>query len=135
MKEKKKFQPLTSKNVCLIYERLHNKGLVSFPLAGESKGKVEALVSNITGMFFNTEIYPTISEKIVAYLYFIIKDHPFIDGNKRTASIAFEVLCSINNLDPNYDESSLDELAVYLESTKGDHQQVIRDVAGEIFGK
>ncbi|MCG2812303.1 MAG: Fic family protein, partial [Candidatus Aminicenantes bacterium] len=35
------------------------------------------------------ELYPTVEEKAVHLLYFIIKNHPFIDGNKRSAAFSF----------------------------------------------
>ena len=35
------------------------------------------------------ELYPSIEDKASHLLYFIIKDHPFNDGNKRSASFLF----------------------------------------------
>jgi len=39
--------------------------------------------------FDKKELYPSIEEKAAHLLYFIIKDHPFIDGNKRIGSFLF----------------------------------------------
>lgn len=67
-------------------------------------------------------------------MYFIIKNHPFTDGNKRTASLVFEIVCTVNRLNPQYGEDGLDGLAVFLESVReDDHQQVIREVAKALF--
>ena len=42
---------------------------------------------------FETELYPSIEEKAANLLYFLIKDHPFVDGCKRIgASIFLEFL-------------------------------------------
>ena len=79
-----------------MYELLLNRNLVSFPLTAETRNKVDSLVSNINSSYFDKEIYETTEEKAVAFLYFIIKDHPFIDGNKRTACLVFQVFCDIN---------------------------------------
>lgn len=71
---------------------------------------------------------------MIAYLYFLIKDHPFTDGNKRTASLVFLTLCDINALFPRYGDFSLDELAVFIEKAKEvDHQKVIKELAKSIF--
>ena len=35
------------------------------------------------------ELYPTIEEKAAHLLYFVVKDHPFIDGCKRVAATLF----------------------------------------------
>ena len=39
--------------------------------------------------FGEQDLYPSIEEKAAHLLYFIIKNHPFIDGNKRSGAYAF----------------------------------------------
>ena len=135
MKEKKIYQLVTSKSICHAYELLQNKKLVSFPLTIEGERKVEAIVANINNTYFGKEIYNTDGEKAVAYLYFLIKDHPFTDGNKRTASLVFEVVCDINDLTPNFKEFTLDQLAVFIEKVKeSNHQEVIKSISSLLFG-
>lgn len=38
---------------------------------------------------FGEDAYPSIEEKAAHLLYFIIKNHPFNDGNKRSGAFAF----------------------------------------------
>lgn len=131
--ERKLFQPVTSSDVCEIYELLRSNGLISFPLTNEARHKIEAIVSTITQTHYDTEIYPTIEEKAFAYLFFLIKDHPFTDGNKRTATFTFSVVCTLNGLEENPD-FPLDELAVFIEKIKEeDHHMVIRALAQTYF--
>lgn len=136
MKEKKTYKPITSENICLAYELLQSKNLVSFPITIDGEKKVEAVVANINNSYFGREIYKTASEKAVAYLYFLIKDHPFTDGNKRTACLVFEVVCDINNLTPNFKNFTLDQLAVFIEKIKDDsHQSIIETITEILFNK
>lgn len=133
-KEKRTYQPITSENICHAYELLLNNGLVSFPLTNEAKNKVDAIVSNIDGVYYGREIYSTVEEKAVAYLYFLIKGHPFVDGNKRTASLVFEVFSEVNDLTPDFKDFTLDELAVFVEQIQeSDHHEVIKIIAEVIF--
>ena len=133
-KARKKFQPLTSKNICNIYELLHEEKLISFPLTQESTNKIESLVANINSSYFGQEIYGSHEEKVVAYLYFIIKSHAFTDGNKRVACFSFAIVCDLNDLYPKYRGFSLDELAVFLEgSEEKDYQKLIKTVAQSLF--
>ena len=113
---------------------MHSNGLVSFPPKTDAIHALDALVANITGSSFGVPHYATIEEQAVAYFYFIIKNHPFIDGNKRTATLSFLVLCALNNLNRD-DDLNLDALAIYLEQTPqhADHQKVISDVAKALF--
>lgn len=39
--------------------------------------------------FGGQELYSTVEEKAAHLLYFIVKDHPFADGNKRSGAYAF----------------------------------------------
>ena len=130
---KRTFRPVTSSDVCEIYELLHSNDLVSFPLTEEGRHKIESIVASITGSYFGVEPYPSIEEKVVAYLYFIIKDHAFTDGNKRTASLTFYVLCGLNGLAP--DQSlPLDSLAVFIEKVQEpDYRMVIKLIAKTLF--
>lgn len=57
--------------------------------AGKLNGIIAAVYQNV----FGTELYPSIEEKAANLLYFLIKDHPFVDGCKRIgASIFLEFL-------------------------------------------
>ena len=49
--------------------------------------------------FGNTEFYPTIFEKAAALLESIIKNHPFVDGNKRTGFLAVFALLYRNKFE------------------------------------
>lgn len=136
MQERRTFQPVPPNSVCQAYELLHSRGFVSFPLTSSAEGKISAIVATITEAYFGKEIYETAEEKAVAYLYLLIKDHPFTDGNKRTASLVFSIVCDINDLAPRFGNGypTLDELAVFIEKVQeNDHQKVIRLIARVLF--
>jgi len=135
IQEKKTFQPVTSKDICQIYELLLADNFVSFQLNIDSIDKVDTIVANINAMYFGVATYLTPEEKAVAYLYFIIKNHPFIDGNKRTAVLTFRVVCSLNKL-IIAPEISLDAWAVFIEKIQEqDHHLVIKNIANFLFDK
>ena len=52
-------------------------------------GRLEGILGNVRQTFDGKELYPSIEEKAAHLLYFIIKDHPFVDGNKRIGSFMF----------------------------------------------
>ena len=55
----------------------------------KSKGGLQSIVGNIFQSFSKADLYPTIEEKAAHLLYFMIKNHPFVDGNKRSGAFAF----------------------------------------------
>ncbi|MBI4838990.1 MAG: type II toxin-antitoxin system death-on-curing family toxin [Nitrospirae bacterium] len=63
----------------------------------EREKGLESILSTIYQTFGGKELYPGIEEKAAHLLYFIIKDHPFIDGNKRIGSFLFILFLHKNN--------------------------------------
>jgi death-on-curing family protein len=53
------------------------------------KGNIEGIVGNIMQSFAGNDVYETLEEKAAHLLYFIVKNHPFVDGNKRSGAFAF----------------------------------------------
>ena len=53
----------------------------------ERKKGLDSIIKNIYQSFGGVDVYPSIEEKAANFLYLIIKNHAFIDGNKRTAVI------------------------------------------------
>lgn len=47
--------------------------------------------------FDGKELYPSVPEKAANLLYFVIKDHPFYDGNKRIGALLFILFLTIND--------------------------------------
>src|SRR3989344_1221675 len=54
-----------------------------------NQGSVSGIIGNVMQSFGGKEVYPTAEEKAAHLLYFMVKNHPFIDGNKRSGAFAF----------------------------------------------
>ena len=54
-----------------------------------AKNSFEGIFGNVFQSAFGEDVYKSIEEKAAHLLYFIVKDHPFIDGNKRSAAFSF----------------------------------------------
>ena len=52
-------------------------------------GSIEGIVGNVMQSFGGKSVYGTLEEKAAHLLYFMVKNHPFIDGNKRSGAFAF----------------------------------------------
>ena len=55
----------------------------------KQQNSVQGIIGNVMQSFGGTVLYPTLEEKAAHLLYFIVKDHPFIDGNKRSGAYSF----------------------------------------------
>ncbi|MCX6787250.1 MAG: virulence protein RhuM/Fic/DOC family protein [Candidatus Kaiserbacteria bacterium] len=54
-----------------------------------SEGSISGIVGNVMQSFGGKELYPTAEEKAAHLLYFMVKNHPFVDGNKRSGAFSF----------------------------------------------
>lgn len=54
-----------------------------------SKESVKGIVGNVFQSIFGKEAYPSVEEKAAHLLYFMVKNHPFTDGNKRSGAFSF----------------------------------------------
>ncbi len=54
-----------------------------------SVGAISGIVGNVMQSFGGNDLYITVEEKAAHLIYFIIKNHPFVDGNKRSGAYAF----------------------------------------------
>jgi len=57
--------------------------------AKERQDALEGLLGNLEQTVFGKPAYPSLESKAAHLLYFVIKNHPFIDGNKRSAAFLF----------------------------------------------
>ncbi len=80
-----------------IRKELLAKKEASELFGSENENKLKGIIGNIYQTFGKKELYPSLEEKAAHLLYFIIKDHPFIDGNKRIASFLFVYFLEKNN--------------------------------------
>lgn len=52
-------------------------------------GSVEGIVGNVMQSFGGKPVYESVEERAAHLLYFMVKNHPFTDGNKRSGAFAF----------------------------------------------
>lgn len=93
----------------------------------QSAGSINGIVSNVMQSFGDQELYPTVEEKAAHLLYFMIKDHPFTDGNKRSGAYAFIwFLRQARILDPNrLTPTALTALTILVAESDPTHKEKI----------
>ena len=66
--------------------------------AVERNKGLEAILGSIYQTFAGNDVYPTIEEKAANFLYMIVKNHTFLDGNKRIAATLFIYFLQFYNM-------------------------------------
>ncbi|MCT7505969.1 virulence RhuM family protein [Aliarcobacter cryaerophilus] len=81
----------------LKYE-LIKKGEATELFGREKAGEFEGILRNIYQTFGGVDLLESVEEKAANLLYYIIKGHPFNDGNKRIGAFMFILFLSKNNM-------------------------------------
>jgi hypothetical protein len=73
-----------------LRNELMQKGEATELFAQErTKGSIEGIVGNVMQSFGGKPVYESVEEQAAHLLYFMVKNHPFVDGNKRSGAFAF----------------------------------------------
>ncbi len=103
-------------------------GEKSTNLFGLERGDIlRAILGNIRQSFGGVDLYPTLADKAAHLLYFIIKDHPFSDGNKRIGCLLFLLYLHLNNPTKNefIGNIGMTSLAILIAQSQPDQKEII----------
>lgn len=114
-----------------LKESLIQKGEASQIFATQKAGEFEGILKNIYQTFGGRELLPTAQEKAANLIYYIIKDHPFNDGNKRIGAFMFILFLSKsgllykNNGEPRINDNALVALALLIAQSDPSQKDMI----------
>ncbi len=82
-------------------------------------GLLESAVAMPTASFGGVFAHPTVFDMAAAYLFHIARNHPFVDGNKRTALAAALVFLRLNRIEITVEEEE-EEYDMVIRTAKGE---------------
>ena len=96
----------------------------------EKDGSFEGSIGNIYQSFAGHDLYPTLEEKAAHLLYFVTKNHSFLDGNKRIAATIFLYFLDRNgvlfiNGEKTIDDHTLVALTIMIAESKPDEMEMM----------
>ncbi|HOZ53826.1 MAG TPA: RhuM family protein [Bacilli bacterium] len=94
---------------------------------------LDSIISNIYQTYNKEDVYSTIQEKAANFLYMIIKNHIFIDGNKRIAATLFIYFLFINDIlyidgNQTIDNNTLTALTLLIAESNPNEKETIIDL-------
>ncbi|MBF0556557.1 MAG: virulence protein RhuM/Fic/DOC family protein, partial [Nitrospirae bacterium] len=110
-----------------LKQELKGRGDATDLFGAERSDALAAILGNIEQTMFGKPLYRTREEKAAHLLYFIIKDHPFLDGNKRIGSFLFLLYSRQELIQEIVSENTLTALALLIaESEPANKDLMIR---------
>lgn len=78
------------------------------------EGLLDSALAQPQATFGGELLHPTIGEQAAAYLYHLAMNHPFIDGNKRTAFAVMDTFITLNGYSLNLSEEQAYNLVIQV---------------------
>jgi death-on-curing family protein len=109
---------------------------------GKLKDKsFESAITQIKQAFGKKDAYPSIEEKAAMLLYLIVKNHAFVDGNKRIAAACFLLFLENNGLltnrqqDPIISNEALASLTLFVASSKAEEMETVKKLLISVLNR
>ncbi|MGB4538968.1 MAG: virulence protein RhuM/Fic/DOC family protein [Prolixibacteraceae bacterium] len=116
-------------------------GIESDVFAKPKDESFHSSVNQIKQSFGDVELYPTIEEKAANLLYFITKNHSFVDGNKRIAAACFLYFMEQNKAllkpdgTPIIDNATLAALTLFIATSKPEEADIVKQLTISILNR
>ncbi|MEP0710867.1 MAG: RhuM family protein [Algoriphagus sp.] len=107
----------------------------------EKDGSFESAIAQISKGFCEEDFYPTLEEKAATLLYLIVKNHGFVDGNKRIAAACFLLFLQSNDLLHNSEGHSiisndaLASLTLFIASSKPEEMDTVKKLVISVLNR
>ncbi len=113
--------------IASLRENLLQKGEATDIFGHERGDELAGIIGAVQQTFGGQDLYPSVEEKAANLLYFVIKDHPFTDGNKRIGSFLFLLFLKHNGFSADRipDSRGLVALTLLTASSNPDQKDVL----------
>ena len=87
-------------------------------------GLLESAVAQPRAAFGGQFLHKDLFEMAAAYLFHIVRNHPFLDGNKRTGAVTALVFLDLNGVEVDAPEGSLYDMTMNVANGRADKKQI-----------
>ena len=113
---------LSKEQIILLHEQLIEATGGSHGIRDE--GLLESSIFAPFQSYEGEDIYPTVYQKAARLCYGLVKNHAFIDGNKRIGVHAMLVFLSLNNINLTYSQKELYEMILDIASGAQNNEEL-----------
>lgn len=103
---------LSKSQILLMHEQLITQTGGSTGLRDE--GMMDSALNAPFQTFEGEDVYPSLQQKAARLCFGLVKNHPFIDGNKRIGAHAMLVFLALNGIELQYTQTELSDIILQL---------------------
>ena len=121
-------------------EELRTRLKVGELFGQDNNDGLESALKSINQSFDGKDVYPSVEKKAANLLYLIIKNHPFIDGNKRIGAFTFVRYLSLNDLlyrgdgTKSIEQDTLVAIALLIAQSNSKDKEIMIDLVTYLIG-
>ena len=90
------------------------------------EGLFEAALSTPFQTFDNEPLYPTIQSKAAQLCFGLVKNHAFVDGNKRIGTHAMLIFLELNGIELEYSQKELYEIILEIAASEKNADDLLK---------
>ncbi len=127
-----------------VYQKLINQMLNEFDsdvFGKEKDNSFQSSIAQITKGFGEDDFYPSLEEKATMLLYLVVKNHSFVDGNKRIAAACFLKFLQQNKMlfntqnQPIINNDTLASLTLFIASSKPEEMETVKRLVISVLNR
>ena len=115
---------LTKSQVLLIHDQLITETGGSSGLLDE--GLLDSALNAPFQTFGEEDVYPSLQQKAARLCFGLVKNHPFVDGNKRIGAHAMLVFLALNGVELQHSQTELSDVILRLAAGEIEAQELLR---------
>ena len=115
---------LTKSQVLLIHDQLIAETGGSSGLRDE--GMLDSALSAPFQTFGGEDVYPSLQQKAARLCFGLVKNHPFVDGNKRIGAHVMLVFLALNGVELQHSQTELSDIILQLAAGEINAEHLLR---------
>mgnify|MGYP000642850689 FL=1 len=88
-------------------------------------GLLDSALSAPFQSFDNTDVYPSLQQKAARLCFGLVKNHPFVDGNKRIGAHAMLVFLAVNGVELTYTQTELSDIILQVAASEKEYPDLL----------
>lgn len=114
---------LNKRQILMLHQHLVEETGGSPGLRDE--GLLDSALNAPFQVFGDTSAYPSLQQKAARLCYGLVKNHPFIDGNKRIGAHAMLVFLAVNGLELSYTQQELSDIILHVAAGEKEYDDLL----------
>ena len=114
---------LSKRQILMLHQQLIEQTGGSDGIRDE--GLLDSALSAPFQSFDYTDVYPSLQQKAARLCFGLVKNHPFVDGNKRIGAHAMLVFLAVNGVELTYTQAELSDIILQVAASEKEYPDLL----------